>query len=71
MKIPKQSKPVRRAGLKNRLKPKFANQVAQSTIDDVDVTDTDDEDLGEINELTDETYDTAEDNFDTPDNGDE
>jgi hypothetical protein len=47
MKIPKQSKPVRRAGFKNHLKTTNVNKVTQSMVDDESEDDLMDDDIGD------------------------
>ncbi len=70
MKIPKQSKPVRRAGFANRLKIKAANQVTPSTIEDEPDGDNDDDetaDEGDYNGDADYTGEEAEETFEGTD----
>jgi hypothetical protein len=67
MKIPKQSKPVRRAGFATRLKIKGAGNIMPSTLDDDDV---DDDNAGAEEENDyDEAEDAGEDSYDALDEG--
>ncbi len=63
MKIPKQSKPVRRAGFMNRLKIKGASKVTPSMIGDEaeDIPgEEDEEDAGDTEEAVEEAYEDAD-----------